>query len=121
MNAVGTWRLAMESSVGNADGIVEITRHSDGSLTGTARSYKTGEGFQVTDVEQSGDALVWRQLIKKPMRLNLMIMVRIDGDQMVGTAKPRMMPGIATVTGQRVSDRPGVDVPGAAPAQWPTS
>ncbi|WP_067823669.1 hypothetical protein [Nocardia inohanensis] len=117
MNAVGTWRLSMESSLGNADGIVEITRHADGSLTGTARSFKTGEQFLVTDVAEKGDELGWRQLIKKPMRINLSVTVRIDGDAMTGTAKPRMMPGLATVAGQRVSDQPGAEVPGAAPAQ----
>ncbi|TCJ97722.1 hypothetical protein [Nocardia alba] len=117
MSAFGTWRLKMESTLGNADGIVEIAQQPDGSLTGTARSFATGESFRVWDVEYSGDTLVWRQLIKKPVRLNLSITVRIDGDEMTGTAKPRMMPGIATVSGQRVSIHPGAEVPGAAVAR----
>ncbi|MET9485271.1 MULTISPECIES: hypothetical protein [unclassified Nocardia] len=101
MTLDGTWTLTIDSQIGRQTAIVEFTTASDGSVTGNARHPKSGELAPLSKVEVCGDSLIWHQSIRNPMRLNLIFTTTIEGDELSGTVRARIVPGTGTVTGRR--------------------
>jgi hypothetical protein len=96
-SAEGTWDLIMSTPVGRIGATVELIRR-DGVLTGTARGQ--GEEVPLTDLVADGDRLTWKQAVTKPLRLNLVFAVTIDGDTLTGTSRAGRLPA-SRVTGER--------------------
>ncbi|MFD6351520.1 hypothetical protein [Nocardia tengchongensis] len=103
MDITGTWEMTVETPVGTQYGLVDITTKADGSLDAFARNATTGVEVAVHDLVLAGDQLTWRQIVKKPTRLNIGFTMTLTGeDEMTGIAKARMMPGVGKVVGRRV-------------------
>jgi hypothetical protein len=93
----GTWDLVVATPIGKIDATVVIRQDGDG-LTGTADG--AGERVALTDVVLDGNRLGWRQAVTRPLRLNLVFAVTVDGDTLAGTAKAGRLPA-SKVTGRR--------------------
>lgn len=96
----GTWELSIQTPLGRRHTVLTLTRH-DGRLTGTMRDVSHGEQVDLTDLVQHGAGLGWAQSITRPMRLNLVFEVVVDGDAMTGQAKAGRLPA-SRVTGHRL-------------------
>ncbi|WP_328564093.1 hypothetical protein [Streptomyces coelicoflavus] len=99
----GTWDLSISTPVGRIRAVTEFHRRN-GVLTGTARG--EGEEVPLGEVVLDGDRLTWNQAVTKPIRLNLVFDVRVDGDALGGTSKAGRLPA-SKVTGARRA--PGTD------------
>ncbi|MEU2688807.1 hypothetical protein ABZ654_33985 [Streptomyces hygroscopicus] len=97
MSVEGTWDLTIATPIGRIKPVVEL-RCEEGALTGTAHG--VGEEVPLADLSYEGDQLTWHQSITKPMRLNLVFTMTVDGDTMTGTSKAGRLPA-SKVTGQR--------------------
>ncbi len=95
--------MTIETPIGTQHGLVDISTKPDGSLDAYARSATTGVVIEVHELVLTGDQLTWRQIIKKPTRLNIGFTMTVTSeDEMTGIAKARMMPGVGKVLGRRV-------------------
>ena len=112
MSVEGPWDLTISTPIGRIEAIVELRREQgvlgqgvlgQGVLTGNANG--AGEQVPLHDIVLDGDHLTWRQAITKPMRLNLVFAVTVDGDHLTGTSKAGRLPS-SKVVGQR---RPAAD------------
>ncbi|MFJ8806277.1 hypothetical protein [Streptomyces sp. NPDC102490] len=97
MSVDGTWNLSISTPIGKIKAVVEL-RERDGLLTGVAHG--AGEDVPLGDLSLDGDRLTWTQAITKPMRLDLVFDVRVDGDILQGTSKAGRLPS-SKVTGER--------------------
>ncbi|MFF5229868.1 hypothetical protein [Dactylosporangium sp. NPDC000521] len=97
MTAEGTWDLTIATPIGRINATTVIRRDGE-TLTGVAAG--EGEEVPLTDVTLDGDRLTWKQAVTKPLRLNLVFGVTIDGDTLSGTAKAGRLPA-SKVTGRR--------------------
>ncbi|MEV0560488.1 hypothetical protein [Dactylosporangium sp. NPDC050588] len=97
MTAEGTWDLTIATPIGRINATAVI-RRDGAALTGVAAG--EGEEVPLTDVILDGDRLTWKQAVTRPLRLNLVFDVTIDGDTLAGTAKAGRLPG-SKVTGRR--------------------
>ena len=95
MSVTGTWDLTISTPIGRIRPTVRITE-ADGALSGVAWT-EGEEPDDLVDLTLSGDRLTWRQAITKPMRLNLVFDLTIDGDQMTGTSKAGRLPASKVV------------------------
>jgi hypothetical protein len=100
-SAEGIWNLVIDTPIGKQRAALELSTQ-DGVLHGVARDQRHGEEVTLTDVVLDGNRLTWAQSITKPMRLNLMFDVTIDGDRMAGRSKAGRLPG-SKVTGHRAA------------------
>ncbi|WP_432086278.1 hypothetical protein [Streptomyces sp. bgisy095] len=97
MSVKGTWDLSVSTPVGRMKAVVEL-REQDAVLTGVAHG--AGEEVPLGDIVLDGDRLTWKQSITKPMRLDLVFDVTVDGDTLRGTSKAGRLPS-SKVTGER--------------------
>ncbi|MFF9090986.1 hypothetical protein ACF1BE_32360 [Streptomyces sp. NPDC014991] len=97
MSVEGTWNLSISTPIGKMRAVVEL-RRQDGVLTGVART--AGEEVPLKDVVLNDDRLTWKQVVTKPMRLNLAFDVTVDGDTLKGSSKAGRLPA-SKVTGER--------------------
>jgi hypothetical protein len=97
MPVEGTWDLSIATPIGKIKAVVELRRQDD-VLTGVAHG--AGEEVTLGDVVLDGDRLTWKQAITKPMRLNLVFDVTVDGDTLTGTSGAGRLPA-SKVTGRR--------------------
>ncbi|MGW8724895.1 hypothetical protein ACWGNF_02530 [Streptomyces sp. NPDC055808] len=97
MSAEGIWDLSISTPVGRIDVVIELARRA-GVLTGTAHG--AGENVPLDDITLDGERLAWKQAITKPLRLNLVFSVTLDGDTLTGTSKAGRLPA-SKVTGRR--------------------
>ncbi|MFE4857628.1 hypothetical protein [Streptomyces sp. NPDC056670] len=97
MSAEGIWDLSISTPVGRIDVVIELARRA-GVLTGAAHG--AGENVPLDDITLDGERLAWRQAITKPLRLNLVFSVTLDGDTLTGTSKAGRLPA-SKVTGRR--------------------
>ncbi|MFJ4788440.1 hypothetical protein [Streptomyces sp. NPDC088794] len=93
----GTWDLSISTPIGRIKSVVELSRRDD-VLTGAAHG--AGERVPLDEVALDGDRLTWKQAITKPMRLNLVFALTVDGDTLTGTSKAGRLP-TSKVTGRR--------------------
>ncbi|WP_329204281.1 hypothetical protein OG257_02005 [Streptomyces sp. NBC_00683] len=97
MHVEGTWDLSISTPIGRIEAVVELLDR-DGVLTGVAHG--AGEEVPLSDVALDGDRLTWKQAVTRPMRVNLVFALEVDGDTLVGTSKAGRLPA-SKVTGLR--------------------
>jgi hypothetical protein len=97
----GTWDLVIKTPIGKQHVVLDLAE-TDGVLTGQAIG--TDETVPLVEPTLTGNRLSWRQQITKPLRLNLVFDVTIDGDTLTGTSKAGRLPR-SRVTGTRSTRR----------------
>ncbi|SCG58945.1 hypothetical protein [Micromonospora halophytica] len=97
MSVEGFWKVAVATPFGTRRTELELFT-KDGALQGISRGEK--ETLTLKDLRLEGDRLSWYQSITKPMRMDLVFDVVVDGDEMTGTARGGPMPA-AKVSGHR--------------------
>lgn len=97
MSVFGLWNLKIATPIGTQLVVLELNE-ANGKIEGFARGDK--ESVPLIEPELSGNHLTWRQSITKPMRLNLVFEVTIEGDSLSGTSKAGRLPA-SKVTGTR--------------------
>ena len=98
MTVAGTWNLTIATPIGRQAVVLELSER-DGALHGSARG--TAEEVPLIDLVRDGNRLTWRQAITRPLRLNLVFDVTVDGDTLTGVSRAGRLPSSA-VTGTRV-------------------
>lgn len=98
MSVEGRWTLVIATPIGKQVAELELST-KEGTLHGVARS--SDEEIPLTDLKLDGDRLTWAQSITKPLRLNLVFDLTVDGDELTGTSKAGRLPS-SKVTGRRV-------------------
>ncbi|WP_019545999.1 hypothetical protein [Streptomyces sulphureus] len=93
----GTWDLTIATPIGSIEAVVEL-RTVGGELRGVA--YGAGEEVPLRDLAVDGERITWRQSIRKPMRLDLVFALRVDGDELSGTSRAGRLPA-SRVAGRR--------------------
>ncbi|MEU3083086.1 MULTISPECIES: hypothetical protein [Streptomyces] len=105
----GTWDLSLSTPVGRIKAVV-ILHRVDGVLTGTAEG--AGQEVPLREVTVDGDRVTWKQAVTRPLRLNLVFDVTVDGDALHGVSGAGRLPS-SRVTGVRrgASVSPAADAP----------
>ena len=98
MSITGSWKVQISTPIGKQAVVLELTER-DGIVEGQAKGDK--ETVPLLDPVLDGNHLTWKQAITKPMRLNLVFDVIIEGDRLVGTSKAGKLP-TSKVSGTRV-------------------
>jgi len=97
----GTWSLTIATPIGRLP-VTLVLGYESGVLTGAATG--RDETVPLTDIaavaEPGGVRLTWRQVISRPMRLNLSFAVLVSGAAMAGYSRAGRLPRSA-VTGVR--------------------
>ncbi|NLU79179.1 hypothetical protein HCA58_12485 [Micromonospora sp. HNM0581] len=97
MSVEGLWKVAVATPFGTRRTELELFTRDD-VLQGISRGEK--ETLTLNDLRLEGQRLSWYQSITKPMRMDLVFEVVVDGDEMTGTARGGPMPA-AKVSGRR--------------------
>ena len=82
MSADGTWKLSMQTPLGDRKATLTLASAGD-ALTGKL----TGEEGNTTDIYEGkldGNGASWKADIKSPMPLTLSFTSTVDGDKMAG-------------------------------------
>lgn len=93
----GTWDLTIATPIGHIAVSLDLTENND-SITGFARS--DSETVPLTEATLTGNRLIWKQAIRKPIRLNLSFDVIVDGESLTGVSRAGMLPA-SRVVGKR--------------------
>ncbi len=101
VEVAGTWSLTIQTPIGTHEVVLSI-EVVDGRLTGAARG--AAEEVPMEDLTVDRRHLRWRQQIHRPMRLNLVFDVVVDGNVLHGTSRAGRLPASA-VTGHRTATR----------------
>ena len=89
MSADGTWKITVQTPMGNQSSILELA--TDGaSLTGTQSG--NGESGPIYDGSVDGDSATWKVDITRPMALTVTFNATVSGDKISGTAEAGMFP-----------------------------
>lgn len=99
MSVAGIWHLDIKTPIGTQLVTLELV-DSGGETTGLASGRDDDEAVPLRDIALDGDRLTWKQSITRPMRLDLVFDVIVDGETLRGTAKAGRLPS-STVTGKR--------------------
>jgi len=99
MPVEGIWNLVIATPIGKQRAVLELTT-VDGTLRGIARG--DAEDVELAGLSLDGDRLTWAQSITKPLRLNLLFDMTVEGDTMTGTSKAGRLPR-SQVTGHRTT------------------
>ena len=83
MSAAGTWKLAMQTPIGERK-VTLTLEAAGGALTGKM-SAEDGNAVDIYDGRLAGSGASWKANIKNPMPLTLEFAGDVDGDRMSGT------------------------------------
>lgn len=83
MSADGTWKLAMQTPIGERKATVELKTAGAG-LTGKLTG-EEGNSTDLVDGKVSGNSVSWKAAIKSPMPLTLEFTGTVDGAKISGT------------------------------------
>lgn len=83
MAAAGTWKLAMQTPIGERK--VTLAFAVSGSALTGKMSAEDGNAVDIYDGKLAGNAVSWKANIKNPMPLTLEFAGDIDGDRISGT------------------------------------
>jgi hypothetical protein len=83
MSAAGTWKMAMQTPIGERKGTLTL-QESGGALTGTFAA-EEGGSIDIYGGKVAGKAVSWKADIKNPMPLTLEFSGAVDGDRIAGT------------------------------------
>lgn len=101
----GTWDLDLRTPIGTIHARYVFTLTA-GVLEGAATSVQ--ETVALSNIvagpalDRPGEQVTWRQRVTKPMRLDLVFEVVIDGDTMTGHSRAGRLPR-TSVTGRRAA------------------
>jgi hypothetical protein len=97
MSVDGTWKITLQTPMGQQSSTVELV--SDGAgLTGTQSG--NNESGAIYDGRVEGDTATWKVDITRPMPLTVTFSATVEGDSISGTAKAGMFPK-STFVGSR--------------------
>ena len=91
----GRWEVRIKTPIGTL--AVDYRFGVDGTATATL----SDETVPLQDVVVDGSRVTWRQVVRKPMRLNLEFDVLVDGDVLAGHSRAGRLPK-SQVTGRRM-------------------
>jgi len=94
----GEWDTSIATPIGKL-AVRLLIETNNGVIRGTAA--QGGEISPFIDPVIQGNRLTWSQQVTRPMRLNLIFEVTVNGDLMTGTAKAGILPA-SKLTGQRL-------------------
>jgi len=95
----GTWDLTIATPIGNIVVAFDLTE-DDGSVTGyTPSDFET---VPLIDAKLTGNRLIWKQAIRKPIRLNLSFDVTVDSETLTGASRAGMLPASRVVGTRRM-------------------
>ena len=83
MSADGTWKLAMQTPIGERKATVEI-KSAGSALTGKLTG-EEGNSAELMEGKVSGNSVSWKAAIKSPMPLTLEFTGNVDGSKISGT------------------------------------
>lgn len=83
MSADGTWKLSMQTPVGERKVTLEL-KSAGAALTGKLTSDE-GNSTEIFDGKASGDSLGFKAAIKVPMPLTLEFTASVNGDEIAGS------------------------------------
>jgi len=83
MSAAGTWKLAMQTPIGERKVTLAIDV-AGAALTGKMTA-EDGNAVDIYDGKLAGSAASWKANIKNPMPLTLEFAGDVDGDRITGT------------------------------------
>ena len=94
MDLIGEWDVVIKTPIGSLQVLYTFTKDS-GVLTGTATG--RGETVALRDITVAAQRVTWRQSVTKPMRLNLVFDVVVDGDRLTGHSRAGRLPRSAVM------------------------
>ncbi|MBK5410862.1 DJ-1/PfpI family protein [Pseudomonas sp. TH34] len=97
---VGQWDAQISTPVGVLKIRFDIEL-KDGVIRGLATQGEETVAFNAPQID--GDQLRWTQRVSKPMKLNLLFVVRVDANVMTGSAKAGVLPASRLVGRRRES------------------
>jgi len=83
MSADGTWKLTMQTPIGERKSTLEV-KTAGGTLTGKLTG-EEGNSTNVYEGKADGNNLSWKADIKSPMPLTLQFTAAVDGDRISGS------------------------------------
>ena len=83
MSAAGTWKLAMQTPIGERK-VTLTLQAAGGALTGKM-SAEDGNAVDIYEGKLAGNSASWKANIKNPMPLTLEFSGNFDGDKVAGT------------------------------------
>lgn len=83
MSADGTWKLSMQTPLGERKATLAL-QSSGGGLTGKMTS-EEGTSTEIYEGKSGGNNASWKADIKNPMPLTLTFTATVEGDKMSGT------------------------------------
>lgn len=83
MSADGTWKLTMQTPIGERKLTLSLQSAGD-ALTGKLAG-EDGNSIDIYDGKASGNSASWKANIKNPMPLTLEFTGAVDGDTIAGT------------------------------------
>jgi hypothetical protein len=83
MSAAGTWKLAMQTPIGERKATLTL-QAAGGALTGKMTADEGGS-IDIYDGKLAGNSASWKANIKNPMPLTLEFSGTVDGDKIAGT------------------------------------
>ena len=101
MSLTGTWNIRISTPIGTQSAVLELTEN-DGVVAGVAKNGT--ETLPLINPVLQGTRLTWQLSITRPLRLNLIFDVTIDGDTLTGTSKAGILPP-SRVIGTRVTEQ----------------
>ena len=84
MSAGGTWKLTMQTPIGERKATLALTEAGGGGLTGKLTS-EEGNATDILDGHASGDSISFKAAIKNPMPLTLAFSATVAGDTISGS------------------------------------
>ena len=101
MSLTGTWNMSISTPIGAQSAVLELTEN-DGVVSGVTKNGT--ETLPLINPVLQGTRLTWQLSITRPLRLNLIFDVTIDGDTLTGTSKAGILPP-SRVTCTRVAEK----------------
>ncbi|MFE1166128.1 hypothetical protein [Nocardiopsis sp. NPDC058789] len=95
MSVAGTWDLTISTPIGRISPRMRLTERG-GELSGVAWNEGEEPG-ELVGLTLEGDLLTWRQAVTRPLRLDLVFALTVDGDRMTGTSKAGRLPASRVV------------------------
>ena len=83
MTADGTWKLAMQTPIGERK--ITLDLKGAGAALGGKLTGEEGNSTEIFDGKVSGDSLSFKAAIKVPMPLTLEFTANVSGDKISGT------------------------------------
>jgi hypothetical protein len=83
MSADGTWKLTMQTPIGERKSTLEVTT-AGGALTGKLTGDE-GNSTSIYEGKADGNTVSWKADIKSPMPLTLQFTATVDGDKISGS------------------------------------